>query len=108
MKSRWSLHKSDIRKKRWNACGLTKHFGQFHQLDMEQTIAKLKVTLLDHIPGPFDEQKLLRREQDWMHKLGTYNRTGRVAETRRRRRHVRVKNILVGVNLLAEHMLFLS
>jgi hypothetical protein len=76
MGRRWSKHKSDFRKKNWNACGLARHFGKHHQAEMEETIAQLEVTLLDHVPGPFNDALLLEQEQDWMHKLGTYTRFG--------------------------------
>ena len=71
MSKRWSKHKSDLRLKNWAACGLARHFGHHHQANMEEAIAGLQVTLLDHIPGPFSEERLLVREQEWMYKLGT-------------------------------------
>ena len=43
---------------------------------MEDTISKLEVTLLNHIPGPFNEVRLLELEQEGMHKLSTYTRVG--------------------------------
>ena len=43
-KARWSGHKSDIRHGRWTACGLTRHFGQYHQSDIERAISNLRVT----------------------------------------------------------------
>ena len=76
MKHRWSKHKSDIRKGVWTACGLTKHFCQCHQGDMEEAIITLQVTLLDHLTGHFSEGRLHSLEQDWMERLGTYQRTG--------------------------------
>ena len=71
MSKRWYKHKSDLRLKKWAACGLAKHFGRHHQANMEEAISSLEVTLLDHLPGPFDEDRLLLLEQEWMHKLGT-------------------------------------
>ena len=68
MKARWSQHKSDIRHGHWTACGLTKHFGQHHRNDMEASIAKLEVTLLDCCE---DEKDLKRKEDRWMCDLGT-------------------------------------
>ena len=66
----------DLRARCWAACGLVRHFGNHHQDEMEEAIARLEVTLLDHLPGPFNEEKLLEKEQEWMHKLGTYTRIG--------------------------------
>ena len=43
---------------------------------MEEAISRLEVTLLDHLPGPLSEEKLLEKEQEWMLKLGTYTRIG--------------------------------
>ena len=71
MKVRWSGHKSDIRGGRWTACGLTRHFQQFHQADMEHAISCLQVTLLDRLVGPHSEERLLTLEQGWMSRLGT-------------------------------------
>ena len=48
MKSRWSRHKGDIRSGNWTACGLTRHFGENHQGDMEEAISALEVVLLDN------------------------------------------------------------
>ena len=70
-KGRWSLHKSDIRHGRWTACGLTRHFGQHHQGNIEEAIGNLRVTLVDRLTGPHSEENLLRLEQTWMHRLGT-------------------------------------
>ena len=71
MKVRWSGHKSDMRCGRWTACGLTRHFQQHHQADMEQAISSLQVTLLDRLVGPHSEERLLNLEQGWMRRLGT-------------------------------------
>ena len=43
---------------------------------MEEAIARLEVTLSDHLPGAFSEEKLLEKEQEWMHKLATYTMIG--------------------------------
>ena len=90
MSRRYSKHKSDLRAKNWAACGLAKHFGHHHQAEMEEAISRLEVTLLDHLPGPFDEVRLLELEQAWMHKLGTHTRVGcnsRLELTSRQRRN---------------------
>ena len=68
MKARWSQHKSDMRHGNWTACGLTRHFGQCHRHNMEETIAKLEVTLLDSCEV---EENLKRVEDKWMCNLGT-------------------------------------
>ena len=68
MKARWSQHKSDMRHGNWTACGLTRHFGQCHSHNMEETIAKLEVTLLDSCEV---EENLKRVEDKWMCNLGT-------------------------------------
>ena len=70
-KQRWSKHKSDCRKGKWDNCGLTRHFQQFHQADMEEAIEGLRVTLVDHVVGAFREEKLLQLEKDWILNLGT-------------------------------------
>ena len=88
MNRRYSKHKSDIRKKIWHACGLSRHFERHHQGNMEEAISNMRVTLLDHLPGPYNEGRLLELEQNWMYKLGTYERTGcnsRLELTARRR-----------------------
>ena len=36
----------------------------------------MRVTFLDHLPGPYNEGRLLELEQDWMYKLGSYEWTG--------------------------------
>ena len=58
MKDRWSKHKRDIRQGRWQACGLTKHFGVYHTGDLEVAISNLKVTLVDHWVGVLRENVL--------------------------------------------------
>ena len=48
----------------------------------------MRVTLLDHLPGPYNEGRLLELEQNWMYKLGTYEKTNcnpRLELTARRR-----------------------
>ena len=70
-KSRWSSHKSDIKNGRWTACGLTRHFGNCHQGDWREAVARLRVVLLDCLPGTLDEDRLRNLEQTWMHRLGT-------------------------------------
>jgi hypothetical protein len=76
-KRRWSKHMSDCKLGHWDACGLTEHFRRHHQGgDREAVISNLKVTLLDHLRGPYDEDELRILEQGWMHTLGTYQRTG--------------------------------
>ena len=88
-KGRWSLHKSDIRLGRWTACGLTRHFGQHHQGNIEEAIGNLRVTLVDRLTGPHSEENLLRLEQTWMHRLGTTEAgcNSRVELTARNRRN---------------------
>ena len=68
MKSRWSRHKGDIRSGNWTACGLTRHFGENHQGDMEEAISALEVVLLDSCEVEKDLKKL---EDTWMCNLGT-------------------------------------
>ena len=70
-KQRFSKHKSDLRMGRWDNCGLTRHFQQFHQGDMEEAIDHLRVTLVDCVVGAFREEKLLQLEKDWILNLGT-------------------------------------
>ena len=36
----------------------------------------MSVTLLDNLPGPYNEGRLLELKQSWMYKLGTYERIG--------------------------------
>ena len=76
MKRRWSKHKSDCRKENWDNCGMTRHFQLNHQLDMEIAISNLQVTLLDHLVGPYREEKLLQLEKDWILNMGTFGPTG--------------------------------
>ena len=71
MRRRWSGHKSDMRQGRWEACGLTRHFAQHHQANLEEAISQLQVVLLDRIVGPHSEDRLVELEQRWMHRLGT-------------------------------------
>ena len=76
-KRRWSKHISDIRKQNWDNCGLTKHFWRHHQGYMENAISNLQVTLVDHLTGPYREEKLLQLEKDWILNMGTSGPTGR-------------------------------
>ena len=71
MRRRWSGHKSDMRQGRWEACGLTRHFAEHHQANLEEAISHLQVVLLDRIVGPHSEDRLVELEQRWMHRLGT-------------------------------------
>jgi predicted GIY-YIG superfamily endonuclease len=75
-KRRWSKHKTDCRKGYWDNCGLTKHFQHHHQADMEAAISNLKITLVDHLVGPYREERLLQLEKDWILNLGTFGPTG--------------------------------
>ena len=50
--------------------------GQHHQDDIEDAIANLKVTLLDHLSGNYREERLLQLEKDWIIRLGTFGPTG--------------------------------
>ena len=70
MKGRWSTHKSDIRHANWTACGLTRHFGQCHRLDIEVNITRLEVTLLDSCE---EENKLKRIDVFGLHTFGPSN-----------------------------------
>ena len=48
------------------------------------------MSLLDQLPGPFNEEKLLEKEQEWVYKLGTYTRmscNSRLELTTRQRRN---------------------
>ena len=76
MRRRWSKHKSDVRKEHWENCGLTRHYQQFHQADMEHALGRLQVTLLDHLTGAYSEESHLRLEKDWIVKLGTFGPQG--------------------------------
>lgn len=76
MRRRWSKHKSDIRKGRWDNCGLTRHFEQCHQGDMEHAIARLQVTLLDFLVGEYTEERHLQLEKDWIVNLETFGPLG--------------------------------
>ena len=71
MKDRWSKHKRDIRTGHWQACGLTRHFGVHHTGDMEMAISQLKVTLVDHWVGDFQDNGLKKIEDKWMVNIGT-------------------------------------
>ena len=75
-KRRFSKHKSDCRMGRWENCGVTRHFQQFHQGNMEEAINSLKVTLVDYVMGAFSEEKLLQLEKNWILKLGTFGPLG--------------------------------
>ena len=55
-----------IHKQNWDNCSLTKHFWRHHQGDMENAISNLQVTLVDHLTGPYREEKLLQLEKDWI------------------------------------------
>jgi hypothetical protein len=76
IKRRWSKHKSDIRMANWDNCGLTRHFQRHHQGDLEAAITNLQITLVDHLVGPYKEEKLLQLEKDWILNLGTWGPTG--------------------------------
>ena len=76
IKKRWSKHKSDCRKEIWENCGLTRHFQQEHQGNMEEAISNLKITLVDHLEGVHSEERLLQLEKDWILNLGTSGPTG--------------------------------
>ena len=76
MKVRWSKHKSDIRMARWDNCGLTRHFEQYHQGDREEAMEELRVTLVDHVVGEYREEKHLQLEKNWILNLGTSGPTG--------------------------------
>ena len=55
---------------------------------MEEAISNIRVTLLDPLPGSYSEGRVLELEQGWLHKLGSYGRTGwnsRLELTARRR-----------------------
>ena len=77
MKRRWSKHKYDIRQDNWTACGLARHFGNYHRLE---------VTLLDS----FEEEKDLKKmENRWICNMGTLfggglNKRNEVLSHRRR------------------------
>ena len=43
---------------------------------MQYTCSNLQVTLIDHLKGRYSEDRLRELEQGYMHKLGTYRRTG--------------------------------
>ena len=76
MRRRWAKHKSDVRRERWENCGLTRHYQQYHQADMEHALARLQVTLLDHLVGVYSEAEHLRLEKDWIVNLGTFGPKG--------------------------------
>ena len=87
MKRRWSKHKYDIRHDNWTACGLARHYGNYHRQDRETFISKLEVTLVD---GCEEEKDLKRLEDRWICNLGTLfgggglNRRNEVLNHRRR------------------------
>ena len=68
MKRRWSKHKHDIRQDNWTACGLARHFGNYHRLDREAHISRLEVTLLD---SSEEEKDLKKTEDRWICNMGT-------------------------------------
>ena len=70
MRRRWSKHKSDCRKEN-DKCGLTRHFEQNHQADMEVAISNLQITMLDHLVDPTG-----RLGKDWIINMGTSGPTG--------------------------------
>ena len=43
---------------------------------MEGAITNLRVILLDHLVGPYRDEKLLQLEKDWILNLGTFGPTG--------------------------------
>ena len=43
---------------------------------MENAISNLQVTLVDHLTGPYREEKLLQLEKDWILNMGTFGPTG--------------------------------
>ena len=49
-------------------CGLTRHFGDHHQADMEEAMKKLEVTVVDRSRRLEDLKAL---EDRWMCDLGT-------------------------------------
>ena len=57
-----------MRSGNWTACGLTRHFGECHQGDLEEAIAALQVVLLDNSEH---EKNLKKLEDKWMCNLGT-------------------------------------
>ena len=68
MRDRWNKHTADIRNGRWTVCGLTRHFGDHHQAEMEETLARLQVTVVDRSMRLEDLKAL---EDKWMCDLGT-------------------------------------
>ena len=60
----------------WENCGLTRHFQQHHLGDLEEALAGLQVTLVDHLVGRFSEERLLQLEKDWIQNMGTWGPTG--------------------------------
>jgi hypothetical protein len=68
MRERWNKHTADIRNMRWTVCGLTRHFGDHHQGDMEEAMKKLEVTVVDRSRRLEDLKAL---EDRWMCDLGT-------------------------------------
>ena len=43
---------------------------------MEEAISNLQITMLDHLVGPYREEKLLQLEKDWILNMGTNGPTG--------------------------------
>ena len=83
---RWSKHKHDIRQDNWTACGLARHFGNYHRLDRETHISRLEVTLLDSCQ---EEKDLKKTEDRWICNMGTLfggglNKRNEVLSHRRR------------------------
>ena len=46
----------DIRNGNWTACGLTRHFGEKHQGDLEEAMSSLRVVLLDSCESEKDRK----------------------------------------------------
>ena len=68
MKCRWSKHKCDIRHDKWTACGLARHYGNYHRQDRGTYISRLEVTLVYSCE---EEKDLKRLEDRWICNLGT-------------------------------------
>ena len=68
MGDKWNKHHSDIRNRRWTVCGLARHFGDHHRADMEESLTKVEVTVVD---GSMRLEYLKSLEDRWMCDLGT-------------------------------------
>jgi hypothetical protein len=68
MRDRWNKDRSDIGNGRWTACGVARHFGDHHPIDIEEALKMVEVTILDRSRSL---ENLKSLEDRWMCDLGT-------------------------------------